>query len=342
MKKLYGKLSFLFLLSIVVFTSCGNDNNNAPNVNDVKVDYTSHAFYKDFAALDVNKMSEGLNTLKAKYPEFLDFYLDTLAGFGFNYQYSDTNQFLKDFLTHKDFRGLLDTVNKAFTDTKETDKNLKLSFQYIKHYDSSFSLPTHVYYFVSGLNGFTAVYQNEKNIGIGLDLFLGPNFAPYASIGMPEYGTIKNSAENIPVWVCEMIYRDKYTFQYEDRNFLDLIIQKGKELYFLKKVTPYLNDEVRLGYTPAQMKWATDNEAMIYNFFLQNKLMFETNLQKTMRFVTAGPNTAGMPAESPGNIGSYIGFKIVSSYMNNTNTTMHELLELKDPQKILEGAKYKP
>lgn len=335
-------ITILFSAAMLFLYSCGNDSVDAPNVTTVKVPYQSFPFYKDFSALNVKDVTGSLTKLKAKYPGFLDFYLDTLAGFAFHRQYNDTNQLLNGFFTHKDYLGLMDTVNKAFPDTKNLDEQLKSSLQYIKYYDSTFELPQQVYYFVSGLNGYNVVYQNEKNIGIGLDFFLGRKFAPYASVGVPDYATIRNTPENIPVWVGNMLYEDKYPFVYEERNLLDMMIQKGKELYFLEKITPYLNDSTRLGYTAAQMKWSMEHEPMIYNFLIQNKLLFENDLQKIMRFVTDGPNTAGMPPESPGNIGSFIGWKIVVKYMENTKISLHQLLEMKDAQKILEGAKYKP
>lgn len=342
MNKFSYRLRMLFAIAALFLASCGNNTPDAPNVSSVQVPYQSFPFYRDFSSLDVNDITGSLNKLKTKYPGFLDFYLDTLAGFAFHHQYNDTNQLLKGFFTHKDYVGLMDTVNKAFPETKKLDEQLKSSFQYIKYYDSTFEIPQQVYYFVSGLNGYNVVYQNEKNIGIGLDFFLGRKFAPYASVGVPDYATIRNTPENIPVWVGNMIYEDKYPFVYEEKNLLDMMIQKGKELYFLEKITPYLNDSTRLGYTTAQMNWSLENEPLIYNFLIQNKLLFENDLQKIMRFVSDGPNTAGMPPESPGNIGSFIGWKIVRKYMEQAKISMHELLELKDAQKILEGAKYKP
>lgn len=343
MKKISIILGITLLSLSVLLSSCQSDEHKeVADVSAIKISYASYPFYKDFAALDVNHVATGLEKMKSKYPEFLDFYLDTLVGFGYHHQYNDTNQMMKDFLTMKDYRELLDTVTRAFPDTKKYDDWLKQTFQYIKHYDSSFAVPEHVYYFVSYLNGMTAVLQSDKNIGIGLDMFLGRDFVPYKQLNISDYATIRMTDDNIPVWVAKALYEDKYPFEADDNDLLTLMIQRGKELYFLEKVTPYLKDEVRFGFTPEQMAWCKKNEALIYNFFIQNKLLFEKNLQKTMRYVSDGPSSAGMPVESPGNTGSFIGWIIVKKYAEQNKISVHDLLETKDAQKILEGAKYKP
>lgn len=343
MKKFFVSLGASVMILSLLLSSCGDKTTGEQvDVSSVQVNYTSYPFYKDFAALDVNHVAAGLENLKHKYPEFLDFYLDTLVGFGYHRQYNDTNKMMKDFLTMKDYRSLLDTVVKAFPDTKKYDDWLKETFKYMKHYDNSFAVPEHVYYFVSYLNGMTAILQSDKNIGVGLDMFLGRDYFPYKQLNISEYATIRMTDDNIPVWVTRALYDDKYPFEADDKDLLHLMIQRGKELYFVEKVTPYLKDEVRFGFTAAQMEWCKKNEALIYNFFITNKLLFEKNMQKTMRYVSDGPSSAGMPVESPGNTGSYIGWVIVKKYAEQNHVNMHDLLETKDAQKILEGAHYKP
>jgi len=59
--------------------------------------------------------------------------------------------------------------------------------------------------------------------------------------------------------------------------------------------------------------------------------------------VNDGPSTVGMPPESPGNVGSWVGWQIVTNYMKNAgeNVTLQELLKTK-PDVILAKSKYKP
>ena len=105
---------------------------------------------------------------------------------------------------------------------------------------------------------------------------------------------------------------------------------------------PGLPENLLFGFSPEEMKWCHDNEALIYNFFIQNNLLYEKNLQKTMRYVNDGPATPGFDPKSPGNLGSFVGWKLISNYSKNKNTDLETTLTTDDAQEILSGARYKP
>lgn len=347
MNKLFTYASIALVFVSLMCSSCNHHSNeDAPDVSKINLSYASYPFYKDFAAIDTTHIAAGLMQLRSKYPEFTDFYLDTMFNFGYHHQYNDTNSMMHDYLTNKDFRRHLDTLVAAFPDTKKYDEYLRQSFKYLRYYDSTFDIPEHVYYFPSflagGANGSPTALITAKEIGIALDRFLGRDYKPYQQVAIPDFVTIRMTADNIPVWVSMAIFEDKYRFNPDDKDLLNLIIQKGKEMYFVEKLTPYLNDEVRLGFTKAQLEWCKKNEALIYNFLVQNQLLFDKNLQKTLRYVNDGPSAAGMPVESPGNVGSYLGLVIVKKYLERHPMSMHQLFEIKNAQEILEGANYKP
>lgn len=333
----------LFLIGLIV--GCGNSS-KAPDVSDVKIELKTQRLDKDLAALDTNQLAAGLQSIAPKYPEFLNFYLDTLMGFGIEGNYTDSshgiNKGLKTFLTHKDYRGLLDTVAKHYTDTKITDEELTKAFQYLRHYDSNYKVPQ-VIYFVSGLNNWGAFTYGDDIIGIGLDMFLGQSYPFYSSVGIPEYMGNKLESNYISVAVFKAVYQNQTPFVPEGKDLLDMMIQKGKELYFLDKVLPFKADALKIGYTEKQMEWCTKNEALVYNFFIHENFLYEKNWQKILRYVTDGPTSAGIP-DSPGNIGSWIGWQIVRAYMNeHPEMTLPELINDKTEARVfLQQSKYKP
>jgi len=59
------------------------------------------------------------------------------------------------------------------------------------------------------------------------------------------------------------------------------------------------------------------------------------------RYTSDGPTTGGMPSESPGNVGSWVGWQIVKTYANKTNKSLKEILTT-SPKEILTKANYKP
>jgi hypothetical protein len=62
-----------------------------------------------------------------------------------------------------------------------------------------------------------------------------------------------------------------------------------------------------------------------------------------MRYTGEGPGTQGLPAGAPGQIGVYVGYRIVQSYVRrNPDVTLEQLLAVKDPMEIFSKSKYRP
>ena len=237
---------------------------------------------------------------------------------------------------------MFDTVARHSPDTKDIDEQLTSGFQYLKHYIPSTKEPK-IIYMVSWLNNWAAITY-ENIVGIGLDMFLGPEYPYYRSKGIPDFMNLQLKKEYIPVAVFRSIYQDKVPFMMDNRTLLDMMIQRGKELYFLDKVLPFVPEHVRYAYTPGQLEWCRNNETEVYNFFIQQKMLYDNNWQKILRYVSDGPTSAGMPGESPGNVGSWIGLRIVQAYMaENPKVTLEQLMAKNmDAQRFLLESKYKP
>ncbi|HXS38422.1 MAG TPA: hypothetical protein VN721_17095 [Flavipsychrobacter sp.] len=339
------RLCFLLIIPLLVLSSC-NNGEKLPYVSNIKISLQTRRLDVDLAQLDTNRLSMGLQQLKQKYPDFLDFYLDTLMGFGIHSNYVDTNQAivhgLKNFLTQHDYRGLFDTVAKHFPDTKEVDEQITKGYQYMKYYFPDFQVPK-IIYLVSGLNNWAAFTVGNNIMGIGLDMFLGDQYPFYRSVGLPDYMDTHLRPSYIPVAVFSATYQDMHPFVNEGRTLLDMMIQKGKQQYFLSKVLPFVDDTTRLGYTGRQLEWCNKSEAQVYNFFVRENLFYETNWEKVLRYVNDAPSATGMPAESPGNIGSWEGLQIVKAYMGkHPKTTMDELFKDSDAEQFLLASGYRP
>lgn len=338
--------SLFLAFSIAFITSCGSDE-NAPDVSDVKVELSTGRLDKDIAAIDTNNIAAGLQQLQAKYPDFLPFFLDTLMGLNIQGNYIDTVQGIRlgmrSFLTHKDYRGLFDTVAKHYPDTKQVDEWLQKGFQYHQHYFPA-SKPRKVVYTVSWLNNWAAFTYDSTILGIGLDMFLGASYPYYKAVGVPEYWSAQLNKEYIPVAAFEAMYRDKTAFEMDGKTLLHMMIQRGKEAYYIEKVLPFVPKHIRLAYTEKQLKWCEDNEAGIYNFFITQNFLYETSLQKVVRYVMEGPSAAGMNDQSPGEVGTWVGLQIVNAYMaQHPEMTLEKLIALPiEEQRFLQESKYKP
>lgn len=344
--RLYSICSWAILpFLILIFSACGNQQ-QAPKVSDSKLKLDTRRFDRDLAAIDTNHIAAGLKQLQQKYPDFLDFWLDNLMQFNINGQYSDTTtgirRDLHTFLTYGDYRGLFDTVARHFPNTEMIDEPLRQGFAYYQHYFPGRSVPK-IVYFISGLNSWSAVTVDTSLLGIGLDMFLGEHYPFYRSVGIPDYMLPQLRPEVVPVFAFRAIYENLHPFTPEGRSLLDMMIQRGKEQYFLSKILPFLSEEDRLGFTKAQLDWCQKSEAGIYNFFVNGNMLYETNWGKILRYVQDGPTAAGMPPQSPGNVGTWLGFQIVRKYAErHPDQDIQAVLAVKDGASMLQQSGYRP
>ncbi len=329
----------------LLLSSCGNDTEKKPDVSEVKIQMVTQRLDKDLEAIDTTNIAGGLQALHSKYPEFLNFYLDTLMGLGIEGKFIDSNpgitKGMHAFLTYKDYRDLFDTVNKHYPDTKALDEQLASGFKYARHYFPEFKEPK-VVYIVSLLNKWGA-FTYENYLGIGLDMFLGSSYPFYRSVGIPDYMGPKLERNYIPVAAFRTIYESSYPFEANNRNLLNMMIQKGKELYYVSKVLPDAPEAQLLAYTQKQQEWCVQNEGVIFNFFIARNILYSTNWQEVLRYVNDAPESTGLPG-SPGDVGSWIGLQIVKAYMKeHAEMSLKQLLEQPiDAQKFLQESKYKP
>lgn len=130
----------------------------------------------------------------------------------------------------------------------------------------------------------------------------------------------------------------------KDRTLLSEMIYKGKIFYLNKKLNPYESDTIIFNSTESKIKWANLNELEIWTYFLENELFYNTDIDLRSRFLSLSPYSKfnlDIDRLSPGNIGSWLGYKIVSSYVNNNNISLNELIYL-DHYTIFKNSKYKP
>jgi hypothetical protein len=123
---------------------------------------------------------------------------------------------------------------------------------------------------------------------------------------------------------------------------LDIFIDHGKRMYVLDLLLPNISDTLKLGYTASQLKGAEKNEGLIWNYFLENNLLYETDMFKTRSFTNDAPSTMEFGEGSPGFISLFIGRQIIRTYMEkNPDTDLKTILSM-DGKKILAASKYKP
>ena len=328
------KIVFVLLISIVLF-SC-EENTNKFIVDDSKlpeIQVNVKRYGKAIFEIDTSKMVEGLKSIKPDYPLFLDANLDDT---------SNVNQ-IKRFISDTALIRIYNKTDEVFPDNKYLNENLSSLFNYMKYHFPQISLPEYVYTYVSGLQFESPVFIQDSIMIIGLDLYLGGDFNPYYSLGLPKYKISCMRPEILDIDVAKQFYNQYLMRRTIQNTLLDRMISAGKLMYYLDMVLPYSADSLKICYTSDQLEWCDDNEENIWAFLIDNELLFSTDYKSQSKLMVDGPFTTGFSKRSPARIGVWLGWQIVRDYMeNNPQTDIKELLNISDSQTLLHDSGYKP
>ena len=139
-------------------------------------------------------------------------------------------------------------------------------------------------------------------------------------------------------------YASKMINQPVREIFLDELIYQGKKMYLKDLWLPKSEEYSRIGYTADELNWAEDNEFYIWQYFIENEILYDNNSKLYDRFIARGPFSRfnlQLDSESPSSLGIYIGWKIVKSFMKNNDIKLVNMLQ-SDSQYIFKNAKFKP
>lgn len=312
---------FLFLIAILCF-SCESEDKLEKEIAAIPMDVTVERFDQLFDKAD----ESNLETLKKGYP------------FMFSKRYHDSvwvNR-MKDTLQIQ----LRKEVNKAFPGFEKQTDEIESLFQHLSYYDPSFKAPR-VVTMISDVDHRNKVFVTDTITFIGLDTYLGEQHEFYINF----YDYIKQNmkpSQILPDLASE--YAKKYIFQSKRKTLLEEMIYFGKQLYFKDLMLPRYSDAEKMGYTEDQLQWAMDNEQYIWQHFVENKMLFDTNPKLAARFINPAPFSKfnlELDRESPGRLGQYIGWQIVRAYMKNNEVSFKELMQ-EDADEIFNKSKFKP
>jgi len=336
-----NKLSqYLCIGIVVIMCSCGG-RKNIPDVSGIKVQLDVKRFDKDFFALDTTNTAAALTKLQQQYPQFLNDYLYNILGI--EPAPDSVLQKVKHFIT--DYKTVYDTAQAVFASTSKMEAEIKKGFQFVRYYFPQYKLPQHIITYIGPIEGYANVLTAE-GLAVGLQLYLGKDFSiyhsGYVSEVYPAYQSRRFDPAYIPVNCMKNVMDELYPSNEVDQPLIYQMVEAGKRLYMLESFLPETPEYLLAGYTDEQLKGCYENEGMIWNFFIQNNLLYITDPTQTRDYLTDGPKTEMLGEASPGFIGQFVGLQIVKKWMSEDDKrTLQQLL--KTPAKeVFEQAKYKP
>lgn len=307
---------------MLLFACKKNESTVEKEIKNIPVTIELHRFDKDFAQTD----PADLERIKTKYPAF------------FPKQYDD------DFWVEKMTDTLqieleTETIN-AFPEDREIVGVLKPLFQHIKYYFPKFQTPV-VYTATSDVDYQNKVILTDSILIVELDTYLGADHHFYGGI---ERYFVKNMRPSQIGPDVAAAYARAFVKRPRRNVFLDQIIYYGKRLYLKDLWLPNSSDAEKIGYSVAEYQWAEENEVYMWQYFIENEMLYSSDPKLPARFINPAPFSKfylEIDNESPGMLGRYLGWKIVRAYMENNPVDVRELMGI-DAEEIFNKSKYKP
>jgi gliding motility-associated lipoprotein GldB len=225
-----------------------------------------------------------------------------------------------------------------YSEIDDLEKELTNAFKYIKHYFPEFKVPK-VYTFVSGFS--SDLFIDEEMIVIGLDYFLPANHR-FQAPDLPEYIAKRYEAKYIVPMIVTAISSVYNKTDLKQNSLVAEMIYYGKAYHFTKAILPCTPDEYIIGYTSEEVAACFDNEEMIWSYFVENDLLFETNPFEIRKYTGEAPSTVEISPDAPGRVGRWLGWNMVDDYQFNQDVPLDKLMEESDTEKIFKLSGYKP
>jgi hypothetical protein len=331
------------LLIAVLLCACGH-RKHIPDVSQIPMDLHIDRFDQAFFALDTNQIAQSLRQLQQEFPYFCNDFTSDILGAA---PLSDTNttaifachQFLVSYLPVKD------SLERKYPNLNWLEKDLDQAFRFIRYYFPQYNPPPHVVAFIGPFDA-PGVAITRFTLAIGLQLYAGHNFAFYNSMEgqelYPAYISRRFERPYIPVNCMKAIAEDMFPDSSANLSLIGQIVEKGKYWWLTDLFLPRTEDSLKTGFSQKQLDWCQANEGLIWNYVLQHEDLYNIDPDVIKNYIGDSPSTPGMPDISPGNIGQWIGWKIVEKYVEDHPEAGPKEIMRMDPRKLFEESKYKP
>ncbi len=305
------------VLLILICTACSERGRfYSKEAENLPINVGIERFDKDFMSLDSVSLVQ-------KYPDFYQIYVRNIL----ELPSSEIDKFKADSVV----KSLFADVEKEYFSVEDVENVLSKAFKYYKYYFPEKVVPK-VSFHISGFN--QCVVTLEDRISVSADYYLGKDYPMYSSVAY-AYEVPYLTREHLPIDV--MLGWLSSEFPTNEYRLLESMINYGKVMYLLEVFLPDYEMSEILSYSDEQFAWCEEHEKRIWHSIIENKELYSTDWRTIMKYTQPAPFTQGYSQEhSPGRLGVYMGWKIVSSFMNaHKELTLSDLMSTTDAQEIM-------
>jgi gliding motility-associated lipoprotein GldB len=310
------------IVCFILFISCNNKSkieekiNEKPNVK-LQVERFDQLFFET--------PPEKLVELKKRYPAF--------------FPANVPDNVWIDKMKNPLWRELYKEVQKKYKNLDPVTNEIEDLFKHINYYFPKTKKPKIVALIYEVDYNTKAIY-NDSLLILSLEMYLGKKHKFYED---PEY--IKQNFERNQILpdIVSSFYQYKAP-RPQNKTFLEEMIYAGKELYLKDLLIPNYSDADKIGYTPEQIKWCEENESYMWRYFIEGNLLYDNDIRLANRFINRAPFSKfylEIDNESPGRVGTWVGWQMVRSFAKNNTVPLEKLLAM-NAEELFNLSKYKP
>lgn len=334
------KFTYPLLFCTLLFAAC-DTKKKGPDVSGVAAPVQVQRLEPLLFGMDTNSLSTAIPTI-VRQNGFASDYFTQLLGVNPAAITPAAAAGLKQFL--RSYRPVHEQVQRKYENFTTIVAGIEDGFKHVKYYYPQYKLPQ----VVTFLAPFDApgVVLTKTHLGLGLQQFAGKDFAAYQDPQIaemyPAYISKRFDKEYLAPAALKAIVDDIYPDQSTGRPLIEQMVEKGKAWYLLRSFLPDAADSVQWGFTGKQIKWLQENEGNVWGYILSNENLYSVEPVTIQNYLGDAPFTQGMPESSPGNIGQWIGLRIVERWAEkNSQLSLQDVL-VTPAKKIFEESKYRP
>ena len=337
--RLLSRFIHTFLL-IVLLASC-DENPLDVDVSTIDVKQEWKRLDQDLQHYDYERYASYKDSLLSVYGNFYGLYIQRVLQLGHVQDPAliiSLQEYMADPYVKEMYEAIDTTISSA--DFNEAGRQLDLAMRYYRyHFPEAFVPPV-----VTCATNFNYnIIAADSVLGIGLELYLGENHPLYKQMGFQQYRKRNTNIKLIPYDAARGWFLSEFQGHMQGDNLLSIMLEYGKVMYLMDACFVESPDHLKIGFTSEQLSWCRANEWHIWSYFLEKDVLYSNDGEIIRKFTGEGPFTSGFPAESPSQLGYWVGWQIIKSYMkNNPSTTLKQLMELNSPQIVLQQSAYKP
>ncbi len=331
------KILFLPLFVLMMFT-CSRTSRNV-SVSDIDVQLSIKRFDKELFEADPSRIGDLIPVLKEKYGRFFLIFNYRIAGLGPD-ENPEYPEILKAFVTNYLNYKIYQRTTEVFPDISFVETELENAFKHYKYYFPEMQIPEIITY-VSDIS--LSVISDSLLLGIGLDKYLGTDEPLYRQLGVYNYLVRGMYKERITADCMRLWAITEFPFNDSVNNLVNHMIYEGMVMYFVDRMIPDKPDTLKWDFSSGQMDFCRNNEKMMWAYLVEQKLLFNSDRFTIDKYVREGPFTKDFSTESPARAAVWLGFRIVTSYMDrHKGLSLGKLMGERDYQKILNESYYNP